>query len=211
MEGLPGVKVLVATRNRGKLAEVRAILARQGLEAISLEEAGFDPARDVEETGETFAQNAHLKASALQQAFPAGWTLADDSGLVVDALGGKPGVFSARFAGVEGKGAAVDRANLEKLLGELGDTPEARRTARFVCAIEMRGPGGQVLTAQGICEGRILFAPRGTRGFGYDPVFLPLGERETMAELPMEHKNRISHRGRALAQLAGELHRLLSC
>jgi len=206
---MKAMKVLVATRNKGKLAEYRAMLGGLGLEAISLDEAGVDPAGDVAEDGETFEQNAHIKAIALQEAFPVGWTLADDSGLSVDALGGRPGVYSARFAGVEGKGPWVDRANLDRLLAELEGTPEERRSARFVCAIEMRGPAGEVLTARGACEGRILCAPRGTGGFGYDPVFLPVGGDQTMAELPMEQKNHISHRGKALAALMQKLAQLL--
>jgi len=200
------VKLAVATRNPGKLAEYRRMLGSLGFEVQELDEAGVPATVSLPEEADNFDDNARSKAVALQ-VLTGGWALGDDSGLEVDALGGAPGVYSARYAGVEERGAARDRANLDKLLGELEATGDELRTARFVCVIVLVGPGGRSVTARGTCEGRIIRTPRGHNGFGYDPVFVPTGYRRTMAELGMDEKNTISHRGRALAALVDELKR----
>ncbi len=186
-------KIIIASNNAGKLREFRAILEPFGLEVVSQREAGF--CQDVEETGTTFAENAAIKAKAVYAAMHCP-VIADDSGLMVDALDGAPGVYSHRFAG-EG---ATDADRNAKLLHELDSIPAEKRTARFVCSLCCAFPNGDVLTAEGTCEGTILSAPRGENGFGYDPVFHPDGFDRSMAELTMEEKNAISHRGKALAQ-----------
>ena len=182
----------VASNNAGKLAEIRRILTAQGHEVKSQRELGYT--FEVDETGTTFEDNALLKAAALceKTGLP---TIADDSGLCVDALGGAPGVHSARYTGNHADSDA-DRYNL--LLRNLGGRDD--RAARFVCSLCCAFPNGDVLTAEGTCEGTILSAPRGENGFGYDPVFRPDGFDRSMAELTMEEKNAISHRGKALAQ-----------
>ena len=195
MTDAPATRVVVATSNSGKLVEIESALAVPGWEFVAASELGRAP--DVEETGETFLENALLKAEAYRSVFdlPA---LADDSGLEVDALGGAPGVRSARYAGEE----ATDAENNARLLAELEGTPEGGRRARFRCVIALVDAGGAVITADGTCEGRIGAAPRGSGGFGYDPLFLPDdGGGRTMAELELAEKNRISHRGRALMAL----------
>lgn len=194
------MKLLVATRNPGKKREYAELLEGLGLELVTLDEAGID--LEVEETGATFAQNALLKARAYRDAsgLP---TLADDSGLEVDALGGAPGVRSARYAG-EG---ATDADRYLKLLGEIAGVPEGRRGARFRCVIAVAWPEGPVDTAEGICEGHITREPRGEHGFGYDPVFHVDELGRTMAELPPEVKNRISHRARAARAIRTALRR----
>ncbi|MDE2998362.1 MAG: XTP/dITP diphosphatase [Gemmatimonadota bacterium] len=180
----------VATKNPGKLREIREIL---GSEARLLSLADFPDVGDIVEDGRTFEANAIKKALAV--ASQTGHvSLADDSGLEVDALDGAPGVYSARFAGEK----ATDEQNNRKLLRLLEDVPDAQRTARFRCVIAVGAPDGSVQTAEGTAEGRILHSPRGTGGFGYDPLFLVSGLRRTFAELPSEEKNRISHRGNAL-------------
>ncbi len=186
------MKLVIATHNRNKIAEFERILAPLGVGAAAAEL----PA--VEETGSTFAENALLKARSACRAtdLPA---VADDSGLAVDALGGAPGIYSARYAG-EG---ASDRARVEKLLDALKDVPAPRRGAEFVCAICCVFPDGDILTAQGRCRGQIAFAPKGRAGFGYDPVFLAGGR--TFAQLPPEEKDRVSHRGKALRLFAEKL------
>ncbi|MEB3221298.1 MAG: RdgB/HAM1 family non-canonical purine NTP pyrophosphatase [Candidatus Sericytochromatia bacterium] len=148
---------------------------------------------EVEETGETFAANALLKAQAAAAAFGTP-CLADDSGLAVEALGGRPGVYSARYA-------ATDAARIEKLLGELAGVPAARRGAAFVCAMALAWPDGRTLVVEGRCEGRITEAPAGSGGFGYDPVFLVPAHGRTFGELPAEVKHTISHRAQAAARL----------
>lgn len=151
-----------------------------------------------EDTG-TFAGNARKKAMALQTQLPAdAWVLADDSGVCVDALGGAPGVESAYFAGPEHD----MRANLRKLAEVMRDVPEGRRGAQFVCVLLLRGPGGMEFVAEGCCQGQLIREPRGGRGFGYDPLFVPEGFDRTYAELAEEEKNRISHRARAWEKLA---------
>ena len=184
---------VIATHNAKKLKELERILEPLGFDAVIREDLP-----EVEETGTTFAENALLKAESAMRAtgMPA---IADDSGLVVDALGGAPGVYSARYAG-EG---ATDRQRYEKLLDELREVPTEQRTARFVSAVCCVFPDGTILTAEGACEGIIAFEPKGEGGFGYDPIFL-VGER-SYAEMTAEEKDSISHRGRALAKLAQEL------
>jgi XTP/dITP diphosphohydrolase len=156
----------------------------------------------VEEDTGTFLGNAHKKAAALLGLLPAGgWSLADDSGLCVEALGGAPGVESAYYAGPQGD----SKANLLKLLKAMAGVPEARRGAEFVCVLVLLGPGGVEKAFQGRCRGRLADAPRGAGGFGYDPLFIPDGHDRTLAEMPAELKNRLSHRGRAWAACVGWL------
>lgn len=182
--------LIIATRNPGKLEEIRLLLGPE-IRLRSL--ADFADLPDIVEDGDTFEANAVKKARTVARhtGCPA---LADDSGLEVDALGGAPGVHSARFAGEN----ATDAQNNAKLLHLLGETPEEKRTARFRCVIGITTPDGAVRTARGRCEGRILKRPRGRGGFGYDPLFLVPALKLTFAELSPGEKNRISHRGRAL-------------
>jgi len=183
------MKLVLASKNKKKLAEMNTILGQLGVEVCSEAEAGVDI--DVEETGTTFEENSLLKAKAVMQAsgLPA---IADDSGLCVDALGGAPGVYSARYGG-EG----LDDVGRYKLLLEnmRGQSP---RTCRFVSVITCCFPDGAVITARGECEGTVAFAPMGEGGFGYDPVFFVPGLKKTFAQLTAEEKNAMSHRGKAL-------------
>jgi XTP/dITP diphosphohydrolase len=188
------MKLLVATRNTGKLREVRARVG--GLEVLSLDDVS--PMPEVDETEDTLEGNARLKAIAAARASGL-WSVADDSGLFVDALGGAPGVRSARYA----PGTDADR--IRKLLREMDQVPDGRRGAAFRCALALASPSGEVREAQGECRGEILRAPRGSGGFGYDPVFLVPDLGRTMAELTLEEKGRISHRARALEALEPEL------
>jgi XTP/dITP diphosphohydrolase len=186
--------IVLATRNEGKAREFLTLLHGRAARVESLRahpDVTLPP-----ETGSTYLENAVAKARAVDAALgvPA---LGDDSGLEVDALGGEPGLHSARYAGPEGDA----RANNERLLRELRGVPPERRTARFRCLLALvRGPR-DVVTSEGVCEGRILDAPRGGGGFGYDPLFVPDGETLTFAELSWERKNAISHRARAVAAL----------
>lgn len=186
--------LLVATTNLHKLEEYRAIFADLPYRLLSLRDIRLD--MDVEETGNTFAENAELKARSYAQASGL-LTLADDSGLEIDALGGAPGVFSARFAGKDTSYEERFRLILERLKG----LPTEQRSARFRCVIAIAEPSGSTRLVEGVIEGEIADAPRGERGFGYDPIFLIPEIGMTTAELTAEDKNRISHRGRA-AQLA---------
>jgi XTP/dITP diphosphohydrolase len=186
-------KLLVATHNQGKVREYRALLADLPLEVTWLDAEGVT--FEAEETGDTFAQNAIMKARAYA-AHTGLLTWADDSGLEVDALGGAPGVLSARY------GAPAARSDEERyrlLLARLDGVPEAERSARFRCAVAIAWPDGRVVTVDGACEGRIAHAPAGEHGFGYDPIFLvaDCDYQQTMAELAPALKNQISHRGRA--------------
>lgn len=196
-------RLLVATHNKGKTAEYADILGERGIEWLTLDEAGVRD--DVPETGSTFLENALLKASAY--ALQTGLlTLADDSGLEVDALGGKPGVLTARYGG-PGLSAA-DRYHL--LLANMLGVQEGQRTARFRCAIAVAAPDGSILgTAEGTCEGVIANHPAGEVGFGYDPVFYLPEFGLTMAQLPPREKHRISHRGKAIVGIGPLLHGLL--
>jgi XTP/dITP diphosphohydrolase len=188
-------RLLLATANQGKLRELRAILDGVPVELVGLEAVGRDRPQ-VEETGETFLENARIKAHAY-----AAWSglaaVADDSGLEVDALGGAPGVRSARYAGP----GANDQANLDKLLRELAGVPPERRGARFRCAAALATPNGREWHAEAAWEGRIIEAPRGSNGFGYDPVFLPEGWDRTSAEVDAATKDAASHRGKAFRAL----------
>jgi len=200
---MPIPPIVLATRNAHKLREVRQILAEAGWD---LDLRGLDEFADVPETAETgatFAENASAKAQAAAQATGLIAT-ADDSGLEVDALEGKPGIESSRFAGPN----ADDSARIAKLLGMMGDVPAPQRTARFRCAAAIAGPDGEVSVVEGVLEGMIATAPRGEHGFGYDPIFVPIGEMRTLAEMSPEEKNRISHRGRAFRAAAGILARM---
>ena len=190
-------RLLLATANQGKLRELRAILAGVPVDLVGLEEALPGPPPEVEEHGASFLENASIKARAY-----ATWSglaaVADDSGLEVDALGGAPGVRSARYAGP----GSSDQANLDKLLRDLAGVPAERRTARFRCSAVLADPGGQRRWhAEAAWEGRIIEAPRGSNGFGYDPVFLPRGWDRTSAEVDAATKDAASHRGRALRAL----------
>jgi len=194
------MQALLATGNRGKLAELRVLFAGGGLDLVLPEDAGV-PLPVVDETGTSFLENALLKARALAAA--AGkWALADDSGLEVDALGGAPGVRSARYAGP----AAADAANVARLLEALRGVTDRR--ARFRCVLALANPDGSTLTASGVLEGEIAQAPSGTGGFGYDSVFRLPDRGCTVAELTFEEKQRISHRARAAAALLELLPRI---
>jgi XTP/dITP diphosphohydrolase len=185
-------ELLVATRNCGKIQEFQTLLDSLPFELRSLSE--FPTVGDVEETGKTFSENAILKAEAYARQTGL-WTLADDSGLEVWALGGAPGVYSARYGGH----GLTDAERVTRLLGALDRVPEAERGARFVCVIAIASPGGQLANiSEGTCEGLIATASRGTKGFGYDPVFIPDDYSATFGELPAEIKAQISHRARAL-------------
>lgn len=193
-------RILVATHNRGKVAELSDILSDMAITWLTLEDAGIT--FDVEETGETLADNAILKATTYAQETGL-LTLADDSGLEVDALDGRPGVYTARF----GQPGFTPEQRYLYLLSQMSDVPWEARTARFRCVVALATPEGLLATAEGTCEGHITFEPAGTGGFGYDPVFFVSEKGMTMAELPAEEKHAISHRGRAMAQMAPLLRR----
>jgi len=196
-------KLLVATNNPGKVREYEELLADLPVEITFPAREGLH--MEVEESGETFEANARIKALAYAQASGL-LTLADDSGLEVDALGGAPGVHSARYAGP----GADDVTRYRKLLEALSGIPAGRRSARFRCVVALAQPDGTVHTAQGTCEGQIGFEPRGEHGFGYDPIFLVEGSGgRTMAELLPDVKNRISHRAHAVAAARPTLGQIL--
>ncbi|HEX9976458.1 MAG TPA: XTP/dITP diphosphatase [Dehalococcoidales bacterium] len=183
-------KLLLATNNRGKIEEYRRLLKDITFELVTLADVGITA--EVVEVGESLEENARLKATLLS-AQSGLLAMADDSGLEVDALGGEPGRLSARYAG-EG---ASDKDRINYLLSRLKDVPWEKRTARFRCVIAVATPSGEVALCSGECRGRITFEPKGSQGFGYDPVFYLPELDQTMAELPMEVKNKISHRGQA--------------
>lgn len=191
-------ELVLATRNAGKVAELRRILDGLGIQLRSAADLGLE---DVEETGTSFEENALLKARAcaLASGLPA---VADDSGLVVDALGGEPGIRSARYSGVHGD----DAANLELVLRRMEGL--ADRRARFVCAAALATPAGEDWVVTEALEGRLTERPRGEGGFGYDPIFVPDGDNRTTAELPPEQKDAISHRGKAFRALRPFVERL---
>lgn len=197
----PKRTIVVATGNAHKVTEIEAILSRvlPDVRFVALGQLGqFE---DPEETGTTFLENAIIKAEAAVAETGLA-AIADDSGLVVDALDGEPGVYSARYAGVHGD----DAANNAKLLGNLSATPDEERTARFMSVVALIRPDGTVLTGTGACEGSIAYEERGANGFGYDPLFLPVDTPgKTMAELAPEEKNAISHRFHALQDLSAKL------
>jgi XTP/dITP diphosphohydrolase len=186
-------ELLIATTNKGKIVELRSLLSSSSLPLRSLAE--FPEVANVPETGATFAENAILKARGYATQTQL-WTLADDSGLEVDALGGAPGVYSARYGG-EG---LSDADRVQRLLAALSQSNDADRHARFICVIAIADPSGEILNlSTGICEGTIAYAPRGANGFGYDPVFVPEGYEQSFGELPTAIKEIISHRARALS------------
>ena len=187
--------IVAASRNKHKIEEIEAITRKFGMRLISRDEAGV-PKFEVEEDGETFEENSFKKANEIMKACGR-ITLADDSGLAVDYLGGAPGVYSARFAGEN----ADDEKNNEKLLKLLDGVEAKERTAKFVSVITMVYPNGTTITARGECPGRILTAPAGENGFGYDPLFVPDGYEKTFAQLRAEEKNEISNRAIALKEL----------
>jgi XTP/dITP diphosphohydrolase len=194
-------KLLLATNNPGKAREYKSLLSGVPFELVTPAELGVDA--EVEETGTTFEENARLKATTL--AAESGLlTLADDSGLEVAALGGEPGTLSARYAGENASDA--DRVNY--LLSKMQNVPEGKRQARFRCVIAIATPQGEVELCSGECQGFIALKPKGNRGFGYDPIFYLPELKKTMAELPPEEKNRISHRGRAAEKARVVLKRL---
>ncbi len=195
--------LLVATHNKGKLREYKELLRDLPVRLVYLDEVGIH--EDVPETGSTFEENAVQKATAYAR-LSGLVTLADDSGLEVDALGGRPGIHSARYAGPN----ASDEDRIRKLLAELEGVPPEQRTARFRCVIAVASPEGDVIIAQGTVEGVIADAPRGHHGFGYDPIFYLPDRGCTMAELPPEEKNRISHRARAAEAIKPRLMKFLS-
>jgi XTP/dITP diphosphohydrolase len=185
--------LMIATRNEGKLREISSLLADVPMRLRSF--ADFPRVQEAEETGATFAENATLKARVCSVQTKL-LTLADDSGLEVDALGGRPGIYSARYAGSH----ATDGERIERLLTEICDVPDEKRGARFVCAVAVADPATNLLQVfTGKCEGRIAYEARGMGGFGYDPIFIPEGYRQTFGELPAHVKEQISHRTRALA------------
>jgi XTP/dITP diphosphohydrolase len=192
-------RIAIASRNTHKLREIERICADWSVEWLTVENHE-GPWPDVEETGSTYLENALLKARAGAAVLgePA---LADDSGIEVDALGGRPGPRSARFAGED----ATDQHNLDELIRALKGVPGSGRTARYRCLAVLAFPDGRELHAEGICEGTLVPKPRGTRGFGYDPIFVPEGWDRAMAELADEEKDRISHRGRAFRALGETL------
>jgi len=192
----PGGRILIASHNSGKVREIGALLSELGLSCDSAGDLGL---AEPEETADTFAGNAELKA--LAAALSAGRvSLADDSGLSVDALGGAPGIYSARWAGPEKDFQSAMRKVEEALQAEAKEGVLDRR-ARFICALSLAWPNGQVETFQGEIAGHLVWPPRGERGFGYDPVFVPEGEEMTFGEMDPDYKHRISHRARAFEKL----------
>ena len=195
------MKFIIATNNQKKLKELERILNPLGINAVSAKDEGIS-LDDVEETGTTFAENALLKAEAAfkKTGLP---SVADDSGLCVDALDGRPGIYSARYAGEN----ATDSDKNNKLLSELKDVPEKDRTAHFTCVICCVLPNGEKIEVEGVCEGSIAFEPHGNGGFGYDPIF-KYGDK-SYAELSSAEKDAVSHRGQALRKLKAELEKYL--
>lgn len=193
------MRLLLATHNMGKIMEMSAILASMGVEILSPETLGITV--EVEETGETFAQNARLKARAIFALAPEGvGVVADDSGLCVDALDGAPGIYSARYGGI-----GDTEARNAYLLGNISHVEPSKRTAKFVCAVACILPDGSEIEVSGQCLGVLNDAPVGEGGFGYDPLFIPEGYHLTLAQLSPEEKNRISHRAQALEKLKNAL------
>lgn len=190
--------IVFATSNQGKMREIRKILADLNVEILSMKEAGITA--DIIEDGKTFAENAVIKAKSIS-AYTEAIVLADDSGLVIDALNGEPGIYSARYLGED----TSYRIKNQNLIDRLEGVPDEKRTARFVCAIAAALPDGTVLTTEGIIEGIIGYEERGENGFGYDPIFFLPEVGKTTAELSDEEKNAVSHRGRALEKMKLQL------
>ena len=194
-------QVVIATKNKGKAKDFEALFHPFGYDVVTMFEVA--PDLEIEETGTTFEENAILKAETLANLLGK-IVIADDSGLMVDALNGEPGVYSARYAGDHD-----DEANMVKLLANMKDIPEEERTARFCCALAIAGPNMETATVFGTCEGVIAHEKKGTNGFGYDPVFYVPALEKHMAELTAEEKGAISHRGNAIRKLALQLAELL--
>lgn len=195
-------EIIIATKNKGKAKEFEQMFSARGYKVLTL--LDFPELLEVEETGTTFEENAILKATAISNEL-AKTVISDDSGLVVDALGGNPGIYSARYAGEEKN----DEANIDKVLAELESVPDSERTARFYCALAIAKPNQEPVTVFGTCEGTILHERRGTNGFGYDPIFFSLEKNKAMAELSAAEKNQISHRAQALKKLNEQFDSLL--
>ncbi|HBT20374.1 MAG TPA: non-canonical purine NTP pyrophosphatase [Peptococcaceae bacterium] len=195
-------KLVIASRNKGKISELKELLKEYNFEILSLDDYPEIP--EIKETGKSFKENALIKARIAAQETGC-LALADDSGLEVDALGGAPGIYSSRFAGPN----KDDEANNKKLLELLEGVPFDKRTARFRCVVAAVDPQGIEITTEGVCEGKIGFEPKGSFGFGYDPIFIVDGYGLTMAELKPEIKNRISHRAKAFKKIAAVLKGLL--
>lgn len=192
-------RIVAASKNKHKIKEIEAITSQFGMEVIPRDEAGV-PDVEIQEDGETFEENSYKKAYGIMK-LCGEITIADDSGLEVDCLDGAPGVYSARFAGEDGN----DQANNDKLKELIKDVPYEKRTGRFVSVITMVYPDGETLTARGEVEGHIVLEEKGPNGFGYDPLFVPLGYDITFGEFDPEEKNKISHRGNALQALKKQL------
>ena len=189
------ITVIAASRNQHKIVEMEKITAAFGMKIISRDDAGVPP-EEIEETGATFEENSFIKADAIMKQ-TGEITIADDSGLMVEYLGGAPGIYSARFAGEE----ADDEKNNAKLLALLENVPYKERKAKFVSVITLLFPDGEKIVAKGECPGHIIDTPEGNNGFGYDPLFVPLGYQSTFAQLSSDVKNEISHRAHALKEL----------
>lgn len=195
-------KIIIATKNKGKVNEFRDFFAPHNIEVISLLDLD-EEIPDIEETGESFVENAAIKAEQISNRFQK-TVLADDSGLVIDSLEGRPGIYSARYAGEP----TDDQANIDKVLEEMKEIPEEERGARFVCVLAIAQPHEEPMFVTGYCEGRIQTEQSGENGFGYDPIFVPEGYEKTMAELDPAEKNQISHRKIAMNQLEQNIHLL---
>jgi XTP/dITP diphosphohydrolase len=191
--------IVAASQNKHKIVEMEAITKQFGMDIVGRDDFGV-PLVEIVEDGETFEENSFKKANEIMK-LCGKITIADDSGIVVDALNGAPGIYSARFAGEE----CDDRKNNEKLLELLKDIPMEKRTGRFVSVITMVYPDGKTIVARGECEGHIMYKESGQNGFGYDPLFRPLGYAVSFGEIPAEEKNNISHRAKALIELQKQL------
>jgi len=196
-------QIIIATKNKGKAKDFEALFNPLGYEVKTLHDVAED--MEIEETGTTFEENALLKATSLANHLQS-MVIADDSGLEIDVLNGRPGIYSARYAGEE----KSDEANIDKVLKELEGIKESEKTARFVCAIAVASPNKEPFTVRGTCEGIIGTERKGTNGFGYDPIFYVPSEHKMMAELTAEQKGAISHRGNAIKKLSFVLEDLIS-
>lgn len=188
-------QMIIATKNKGKAVEFKEFFGTYGIEAKALLDLE-EELPDIEETGATFEENAALKAGQIAAILQLP-VLADDSGLIIDALHGEPGVFSARYAGEP----TNDQANIDKVLHKMRNVPKEKRTGRFICVLAVAVPGEKITLRTGYCEGEIASTQAGINGFGYDPIFVPEGYNMTMAQLSATEKNQISHRKNAIAQL----------
>lgn len=194
-------KLLLATHNQGKVLEFKALMKDHNVEVLSLFDINYE--LEIEETGVTFEENALIKARTIAKQYSM-MTIADDSGLVIDALDGRPGVYSAIYAGEP----RDDEANIDKVLAEMKDVPESERSARFICVLAMVDEAGNEHVVCGQCEGVILTERRGTNGFGYDPIFYNPSVRKTMAEMSKAEKNAVSHRRKAIDALKEKMKKL---